>query len=103
MDSDGPGFAEIAETTSFLHYFSGLPDHHHGWQGELSASRRASFDSFAVFAGAEAFTDIARSGGRKIELPRRFRPTANGTPSRDHLGDIFATPDARAFQLRFVF
>jgi hypothetical protein len=26
----------------------------------------------------------------------------NGTPSHDHLGDIFATLDARAFQLCFV-
>ena len=27
MVSDGPRLAEIAETTSFLHYFSELPDH----------------------------------------------------------------------------
>ncbi len=27
MDSDGTRFAVITETTSFLHYFSGLPDH----------------------------------------------------------------------------
>jgi hypothetical protein len=26
MVSDGTRLAEIAETTSFLHYFSGLPD-----------------------------------------------------------------------------
>ena len=28
MSSEGSGFAEISETTSFLHYFIGLPDHH---------------------------------------------------------------------------
>jgi predicted transposase YbfD/YdcC len=56
----------------------------------------------AVLAGAEAFTDIARFGERKIELLRRFRPYVNGTPSHDHLGDIFATLDARAFQSCFV-
>jgi predicted transposase YbfD/YdcC len=56
----------------------------------------------AVLAGAEAFTDIARFGERKIDLLRRFRPYANGTPSHDHLGDIFATFDAGAFQLCFV-
>ena len=33
---------------------------------------------------------------------RRFRPFEKGTPSHDHLGDIFATLDARAFQLRFA-
>jgi hypothetical protein len=37
-----------------------------------------------------------------LELLRRFRPYVNGTPSHDHLGDIFATLDARAFQLCFV-
>ena len=52
--------------------------------------------------GAEAFTDIARFGEKKIELLRRFRPFANGTPSHDHLGDIFATLDAQAFQQCFV-
>ena len=56
----------------------------------------------AVLAGAEAFTDIARFGERKIELLRRFRPYVNGTPSHDHLGDIFATLDAQAFQRCFV-
>jgi predicted transposase YbfD/YdcC len=55
----------------------------------------------AVLAGG-AFTDIARFGEREIELLRRFRPYVNGTPSHDHLGDIFATLDARAFQLCFV-
>ena len=52
--------------------------------------------------GAETFTDTARFGERKIELLRRFRPYENGTPSHDHLGDIFATLNARAFQLCFV-
>ena len=27
MGCDGTGFASIAETTSFLHHFNGLPDH----------------------------------------------------------------------------
>ena len=51
----------------------------------------------AILAGAETFTDIARFGERKIELLRRFRPYVNGTPSHDHLGDIFAMLDADAF------
>ena len=56
----------------------------------------------AVLAGADTFTDIARFGEKKIELPRRFPPFENGTPAHDHLGDIFATLDARAFQSCFV-
>jgi hypothetical protein len=46
--------------------------------------------------------DIARFGQKKIELLRRFLPFRDGTPSHDHLGDIFATLDATQFQRRFV-
>src|SRR5688500_9889714 len=56
----------------------------------------------AVLAGAETFTDIARFGEKKIELLRRFRPFRDGTPAHDHLGDIFATLDAKEFQRCFV-
>ena len=56
----------------------------------------------AVLAGAEAFTDIARFGVSKIALLRRHRLYVNGTLSHDHLGDIFATLDTRAFQSCFV-
>jgi DDE family transposase len=50
----------------------------------------------AMLAGAETFVDIARYGEKK------FRPFRDGTPSHDHLDDIFATLDAEAFQRCFV-
>jgi hypothetical protein len=56
----------------------------------------------AVLAGAETFVDIARFGAKKLALLRRFRPFRDGTPSHDHLGDIFAAVDAEAFQRCFV-
>ncbi len=56
----------------------------------------------AVLAGAETFVDIARFGAKKLPLLRRFRPFRDGTPSHDHLGDIFASLDAEAFQRCFV-
>jgi predicted transposase YbfD/YdcC len=102
MDSDGIQFAEISETTSFLHYFSGLPDHRQAGKVDYPLPEVLLLILLAVLAGADAFTDIARFGERKIDLLRRFRPYVNGTPSHDHLGDIFATLDARAFQLCFV-
>src|SRR5712664_4154551 len=102
MVSEGTRLAEIAETTSFLHYFSGLPDHRQAGKVDYPLPEVLLLILLAVLAGAEAFTDIARFGERKIELLRRFRPYVNGTPSHDHLGDIFATLDARAFQLCFV-
>src|SRR5208337_1982764 len=56
----------------------------------------------AVLAGAETFVDIARFGAKKLALLRRFRPFHDGTPSHDHLGDIFAALDAEQFQRCFV-
>jgi hypothetical protein len=102
MDSDRTQFAAIAETTSFLHYFNDLPDHRQAGKVDYPLPEVLLLILLAVLAGAETFTDIARFGERKIELLRRFRPYVNGTPSHDHLGDIFATLDARAFQLCFV-
>jgi len=102
MDSDGTRFAAIAETTSFLHYFNDLPDHRQPGKVDYPLPEVLLLILLAVLAGAETFTDVARFGERKIELLRRFRPYVNGTPSHDHLGDIFATLDARAFQRCFV-
>src|ERR1700720_1839908 len=99
MDTEGTAFAAVAETTSFLHYFSGLPDHRQASKVNYPLPEVLLLILLAVLAGAEPFTDIARFGERKIELLRRFRPYVNGTPSHDHLGDIFATLDARAFLL----
>src|SRR5580693_7922902 len=81
MDSDGTQFAAIAETTSFLHYFKDLPDHRQAGKVDYPLPEVLLLILLAVLAGAEAFTDIARFGERKIELLRRFRPYVNGTPS----------------------
>jgi predicted transposase YbfD/YdcC len=56
----------------------------------------------AVLAGAEAFTEIALFGVKKLEFLRRFRPFKNGTPAHDHLGDILAVLDAEQFQRCFI-
>ena len=56
----------------------------------------------AVLAGADSFVDVARFGRMKLQLLRRFRPFLDGTPSHDHLGDIFAALDAKQFQRCFV-
>jgi len=102
MEQDGVQFAAIAETTSFLQYFKELPDHRQAGKVDYPLCEILLLSLLAVLAGAEAFTDIARFGERKLDLLRRFRPFAKGTPSHDHLGDIFATLDAQAFQRCFV-
>ena len=72
MDTDGVRFAEIVETTSFLHYFSELPDHRQPGKVNYPLPEVLLLILLAVLAGAEAFTDIARFGERKIELLRRL-------------------------------
>ena len=56
----------------------------------------------AVLADADSFVEIARFGAMKLAFLRRFRPFADGTPSYDHLGDIFAALDADQFQRCFA-
>lgn len=92
----------IVDAVVFLEYFRDLPD------GRQSAKVKYPLDEvlvlclLAVIAGAEAITDIARFGDKKLDLLRRFRPFREGTPSHDHLGDILATLDPEAFQRCFV-
>jgi predicted transposase YbfD/YdcC len=102
MVDDGTAFAAIAETTSFLNYFNDLPDYRQAGKVDYPLPEVLLLILLAVLAGAEAFTDIARFGEKKLDLLRRFLPFLNGTPAHDHLGDIFATLDARAFQTCFV-
>lgn len=94
--------AALAETTVFLSYFKDMPDHRQPGKVIYPLDEILLLCLLAVLAGAEAFTDIARFGEKKLALLRRFRPYKDGTPAHDYLGDIFATLDARAFQRCFV-
>jgi predicted transposase YbfD/YdcC len=102
MDESGADCAALAETTVFLQYFNDMPDERQPGKVMYPLDEILLLSLLAVLAGAEAFTDIARFGEKKLDLLRRFRPFANGTPAHDHLGDIFATLDAEAFQRCFV-
>ncbi len=90
------------ETTVFLDHFKDLPDHRQAGKISYPLDEVLLLALLSVLAGAEGFTDIARFGDKKLALLRRFRPFINGTPSHDHLGDIFAALDAEAFRVCFV-
>lgn len=90
------------EATVFLDHFQDLPDHRQAGKVVYPLQEVLLLTLMAVLAGATAFTEIARFGERKIDLLRRFLPFAAGTPSHDHLGDIFAALDTEAFRARFV-
>jgi predicted transposase YbfD/YdcC len=90
------------EAVVFLRYFEELPDTRQPGKVIYPLDEVLLLSLFAVLAGAETFVDIARFGGKKLDLLRRFLPFRDGTPSHDHLGDIFATLDAEKFQQCFV-
>jgi predicted transposase YbfD/YdcC len=92
----------ITEAVVFLEYFKDLADPRQRGKVIYPLAEVLLLCLLAVLAGAETFVDIARFGEKKIELLRRFRPFRDGTPSHDHLGDIFAVLDAAQFQRCFV-
>ncbi len=92
----------LFETIVFLEYFADLPDPRQLIKVIYPLDEVLLLSLLAVLAGAEAFTDIARFGEKKLDLLRRFRPFLHGTPTHDRLGEIFAALDAEQFQRCFV-
>ena len=102
MDSTDAIAPAIAETIGFLEYFRDLPDPRQQGKVDYPLEEILLLCLTAVLAGAEHITDIALFGEKRIELLRRLRPFARGTPRHDHLGDILATLDAEQFQRCFA-
>jgi predicted transposase YbfD/YdcC len=102
--TDGVEFdpGALGEAVVFLEHFQDLPDVRQAGKVMYPLDEVLLLSLLAVLAGAETFVDIARFGDRKRAFLRRFRPFLEGTPSHDHLGDIFATLDAEQFQRCFV-
>jgi hypothetical protein len=92
----------LCESVAFLRYFNDLPAQRQ--RGKVTGPLKEALLSglLAVLAGAETFVEITRFVGKQLEFPLRFRPFLDGTPSHDHLGDIFAALDAEQFRRCFV-
>ena len=97
-----PDCGAFGESVIFFNNFKDMPDHRQRGKVMYPLDEVLLLSLLAVLAGAESFVDIARFGCKKLELLRRFRPFADGTPSHDPLGDIFAALDAEHFQRCFV-
>jgi predicted transposase YbfD/YdcC len=95
-------FGAHGEAVVFLDHFRDFPDPRQRSKVIYPLDEVLLLCLLAVLGGAETFVDIARFGEKKLDLLRRFRPFRDGTPSHDHLGDIFATLDAGEFQRCFV-
>jgi len=102
MDDDDANCGALSEAVVFLNHFKDMPDPRQRGKVMYPLEEVLLLALLAVLAGAESFVDIARFGRMKLVLLRRFRPFLDGTPSHDHLGDIFAALDAEQFQRCFV-
>ena len=102
MDDSAADCDAIFESTVFLSYFNDLPDPRQAVKVVYPLDEVLLLTLLAVLAGADAFTDIARFGEKKLTLLRRFRPFLSGAPTHDRIGDIFAALDAEQFQRCFV-
>jgi len=102
MDEVAADGGALGETIVFLRYFKDLPDPRQSGKVMYPLEEVLLLCLLGVLAGAETIVDIARFGDKKLDLLRRFRPFAQGTPSHDHLGDILATLAAEPFQRCFV-
>jgi len=92
----------LDEAIVFLSYFNDLPDPRQLGKVLYRLDEVLLLSLLAVLAGAETFVDIALFGIKKLAFLRRFRPFLDGTPSHDHLGDIFASLGSEAFQQCFA-
>jgi predicted transposase YbfD/YdcC len=92
----------LGEAVVFLDHFKDLPDPRQHGKVSYPLDEVLLLSLLAVLAGADGFVDIAKFGRSKLAFLRRFRAFANGTPSHDQLGDIFAVLDPERFQQSFV-
>jgi hypothetical protein len=88
MKSVGEG--SLLESVVFLDHFAGLRDPRQLSKVIYPLGEILLLSLLAVLAGAETFTAIAQFGKDKLDLLRRFRPFANGTP--DHDGSAGCSP-----------
>jgi predicted transposase YbfD/YdcC len=102
MDGATTGCGAFAETVVFLNHFKDLQDPRQQGKVTYPLDEVLLLCLMGVLAGAEAFTEIALFGVKKLAFLRRFRPFKDGTPDHGHLSDILAVLDAEQFQRCFV-
>ena len=102
MDGATTDCGAFDETVVVLSHFKDLRDPRQQGKVAYPLDEVLLLCLLGVLAGAEAFTEIALFGVKKLAFLRRFRPFKDGTPDHGHLSDILAVLDADQFQRCFV-
>jgi predicted transposase YbfD/YdcC len=90
------------QVVDWLEHFEPLADPRQSGKVWYPLDEMLLLNLMAVLAGADGWVEVATFGKSKLDLLRRYRPFAEGTPSHDQLGDLFAALDAEAFQQCFI-
>jgi predicted transposase YbfD/YdcC len=102
MDGATTDCGAFDETVVFLSHFKDLHDPRQQGKVTYPLDEVLLLCLLGVLAGAEAFTEIALFGVKKLAFLRRFRPFKDGTPDHGHLSDILAVLDAEQFERCFA-
>lgn len=86
----------------FLQHFAGLEDARQQNKVLYPLPEILLMTLCAVLSGADSWVEVALYGERKLAFLRRFLPFADGTPSHDQLGNIYAALDDEQFQGCFI-
>lgn len=108
MDTNEALSPVLYAATSFLNDLSAMPDHRQAGKvayrlDEVLLLARLVAGASCIACRSAAVHGPARFEHETLDLLRRFLPFAigtsshDGTPSHDHLGDIFAALDPRRF------
>jgi DDE_Tnp_1-associated len=103
MEKAAAEFGAISEAVVFLDYFKDFTDFWQRGKVIYPLDEVRLLCLLTVLGGRGG--DVRRHRAVRREegcLLRRFRPLRDGTPSHDHLGDIFAPLDVEEFQRCFV-
>jgi predicted transposase YbfD/YdcC len=93
---------EASVHLGFFRHFEGLEDTRQQKKVLYPLPEVLLLTLCAVLSGADSWVEVALFGTRKLSFLRRFLPFADGTPSHDQLGNIYAVLNDEQFQSCFI-